>query len=392
MRLFEDFFDDIDQENLIDTTEEITIDDKSNKRHNDPNEIDKSLTKVICFSLINSGGLTNAPYSTFESKLKQIKSFLDFLSDIVEDYSIMTSKPNHNYYLKDNNELSIEEFSKLIYNKKFQKGTYIAITLFFDSSSDKKLYSDTIYKKIIDRVCQTITMFSDYSSCKVALKENVSFHYTPNRIEDNNIRILGIILNHIDDRIKTDDVISKFNVRKAPKPNLSYTGPAILSSESEKQIEDFEYGDVLYYKTGAGLVSQETDYPVAICVRNRDESHPGTKICTFMSIRFATRISPEIGQASLCNLVLGAIRTVNPQTAYDIMNNVENYDDNWNKNSLQQMPYDKNWSVAWNAVWRYSPYCTQKGNWYIPTYLDLKASIPDKKHWNKIESTIEELR
>lgn len=118
MRLFEDFFDDIEQEELVDTTEDITIDGKSNKRNNDPAEIDKSLTKVICFSPFNGGGLTNAPYSIFESKFKQIVSFLDFLSDIVKDYSIMTSKPNHNYYLKDNNELSIEEFSKLIYNKK----------------------------------------------------------------------------------------------------------------------------------------------------------------------------------------------------------------------------------------------------------------------------------
>ena len=171
---------------------------------------------------------------------------------------------------------------------------------------------------------------------------------------------------------------------------MSYTGPAKLSDDSEKTIEEFTYGDILYYMPGKGLVSQETIYPVAICVRTRDESWTGTSVCTFMGLKYMCTISPEIGTSKPMGIIMG-FETLTPQTAYQRMNQCKTPDKNW-KNGTLLINNSDDWSMAWNCVWRYSPYCTERGQWFIPTLKDVKESIPARKSWRLILEAINKLR
>lgn len=313
--------------------------------------------------------------------------------NFIEDYAFMSS-PQKNYYLNDNEEITLEDFIKSAYKTtKAPKNNNLFGTCVYYKPDITPTF--TKIKRFIDTLTKTLMNLTGSLSVTFHIpteSRTENFTYRANHSASGDSQTLAIIAQNINQRLQYNDIIDTLDAKQTSPVQMTYTGPVSLSPDSEKTIEEFNYGDILYYKSGSGLVSQKTDYPIAICVRTKDESWTGTSICTFMALKYMSISTPDTGTSKQRGIVFGNITALSPQEAYDKMEECTMPDKNWKTGPLRYTSKTpENWSFAWNTVWRYAPYSTERGNWFIPTYREMRDSIPDKKHWKLLEKQITEL-
>lgn len=182
---------------------------------------------------------------------------------------------------------------------------------------------------------------------------------------------------------------------KTYKPNFKYTGPAILSENSPKRLDEFEYGDILYCNMENELVSgspKDTSLtPVAICLKNQNDKE---NECRFMGLNYLSSYTPNTGSENPNNMSFGLdsydTKDKSMQELYDILNNADNFiEQNWKSGPLvtymdvivSSNPNSKSGGYiktpkygiiapVINSAYRYRTYGTNHGQWEIPSKKD----------------------
>lgn len=181
--------------------------------------------------------------------------------------------------------------------------------------------------------------------------------------------------------------------------NMSCKGPVKLSSISEKKLKDFKPGDFLFVDASDNLVSQDTD----------DSGRKNKLIAinvsegTFASIKYLNVLTPDSGTYKLgeylkeppYQIVYGLDNTVIMQRYLKKKSSVTGYEvndyilkmiskkcgePNWNTSSLGAVRFGPQISGTYHSplfisAWRFHTAGTERGNWYIPTMKELESFV-----------------
>lgn len=358
MRLLnEDFFDDID------INSDVQTEDIRDDLHY---EYDIALYAPILF------------LSAFKTDIERVKkTYIPKLLYLLENSIIVDSYTINffGYMTKDTvypteSLKTVTDINKKIddvYNQKHQCHFYI--TLKVNNKITLNRYYDFM-KSIIDLVYKYMSKICD-PNVSVMFPDTTSIFMVSGNDDP---MILSMFIGTTYELLtKTDvDDDAKENIHITTRPRLKYNGPSKLSPESDKQLDDFVLGDMLYYKDNVGLVSQETKHPVAMYLCEIEDEY------VFMSLNFMDYTNPEHGSFVPVEMNCGWGKfdyDKIPQTyeeMLDFINNCGCYaEQNWNKGPLKNNVIKKIHKLLVaplvNCVYRFHPYGTNKGDWCLLT-------------------------
>lgn len=352
LKLNEDFFDDIEQDEII-NIDNIDIEPEEEK-HKITICVDTLRDKEYNKTYINNNRIREID--------KYIRTFC-YHTVMFESYKISYLKPGDD--LTD--YVDIDDLPTFRYNRFRVKVEYV-----INKKTTMNQFISTI-QKIAALVYRILTDKYYYRLTQKSLVVNIDnedmfliTHLYKNYLESVYRRVMNVV--SLDDY---DDISKKINYSVTPSPKLSPI--------SKKKLKDMEVGDVLYSTNRGELVLDEEtngkrNIPIAIYVTMNRWSH-----CPcFVSIKYISNINPKNGSIMPVEMFFGAYG-ISTEENYDLEKQEDPLDLNaqiynyMNKQKLDifstdnfvRNAYEMNNIPPVQSCYHFSPIGTKKGQWYI---------------------------
>ena len=359
-KLNEDFFDDIEQDDIINTDE---ID-------NEPDEEKHKIT--ICVDTLRDKEY-NKTYIN-NNRIREIDKYIRafcYRSVIFKSYEISYLKPGDD--LTD--YVDIDDLPTFRYNRFRVKVEYVINkkTTMNQFISTIQKFAALVYRILTDKYHYRLTQ----KSLVVNIDNEDAFlitHLYKSCLGSVYKRIMGLDLTALDDN---DDTPKRINYSITPAPKLSPI--------SKKKLKDMEVGDVLYSTNRGELVLDEEtngkrNIPIAIYVTMNRWSH-----CPcFVSIKYISNITPKTGSIMPVEMFFGSYG-INTEENYDSEKHEDPLDLNAQIYNYMNKPhlhffstdnfvrnvYGINNIPPVQSCYHFSPIGTKRGQWYIPNLEQL---------------------
>lgn len=374
-KLNEDFFDDIDQDDII-NTDEIVI-EPDEEKHKIAICVDRLRDKEYNKTYINNNRIREID--------KYIRAFC-YHTVIFNSYEISYLKPGDDLtdYV-DIDDLPTFRYSRFrvrveyVINKKTSMNQFITTI---------QKFAALIYRILTDKYYYRLTQNSLFVNI-----DNVDMflitHLYDGCLKNVYRRIMGLV--SLDDN---DDTAKRINYSVTPSPKLSPI--------SKKKLKDLEVGDVLYSTNRGELVLDEEtngkrNIPIAIYVSMNRWSH-----CPcFVSIKYISNINPKTGSIMPVEMFFGSYGIKTEENYYsekqvdplDLNAQIYNY---MNKPQLDIFSTDNFVRNAYGitnippvqSCYHFSPIGTKKGQWYIPNIEQLHELYNNKEVINQTRKNL----
>lgn len=374
-KLNEDFFDDIDQDEII-NTDEIDIEPYEEK-HKITICVDTLRDKEYSRTYINNNRIREID--------KYIRAFC-YRTVIFNSYKISYLKPGDD--LTD--YVDIDELPTFRYNRFRVRVEYVINkkTTMNQFISTIQKFAALVYRILTDKYYYRLTQ----KSLVVNIDNEDMFmmtHLCKGCLGNVYRRIMDVIT--LDDN---DDTPKKTNYSVSPAPKLSPI--------SKKKLKDMEVGDVLYSTNRGELVLDEEtngkrNIPIAIYVSMNRWSH-----CPcFVSIKYISNINPKTGSIMPVEMFFGSygIKTEENQDLekqedpLDLNAQIYNYMnkpqlDIFSTDNYVRNPYGITNIPPVQSCYHFSPIGTKKGQWYIPNVEQLHELYDNKEVINQTRKNL----
>lgn len=374
-RLNEDFFDDIDQDEIINTDD---ID----------NELDEEKHKItICIDRLRDKEY-NKTYIN-NNRIREIDKYIRafcYHTVIFNSYKI--------YYLKPGDDLTdyvdIDDLPTFRYNRFRVRVEYVINkkTTMNQFISTIQKFAALVYRILTDKFYYRLTQ---NSLCVNIDNEDMFLitHLHKGCLGSVYRRVMGLtVLDYYNDTAKRIN----YSVSPAPK----------LSPISKKKLKDMEVGDVLYSTNRGELVLDEEtngkrNIPIGIYVSMNRWSH-----CPcFVSIKYISNINPKTGSIMPVEMFFGSygISTEQNQDSekqedpLDLNAQIYNYMNNplldiFSTDNFVRNACTINSIPPVQSCYHFSPIGTKKGQWYIPNVEQLHDLYDNKEVINQTRKNL----
>lgn len=375
-RLNEDFFDDIDQDEIINTDD---IDDE-------PDEEKHKI--VICVDTLRDKEY-NKTYIN-NNRIREIDKYIRafcYHTVIFKSYKISYLKPG----LGLTDYVDIDNLPTFRYNRFRVRVEYTINkkTTMNQFISTIQKFAALVYRILTDKYYYRLTQKSLVLNIDNEEKMFLITHLYKSHLESVYRRVMGLtVLDYYNDMSKRIN----YSITPAPK----------LSPISKKKLKDMEVGDVLYSTNRGELVLDEEtngkrNIPIAIYVSMNRWSH-----CPcFVSIKYISNINPKTGSIMPVEMFFGSygIRTEENQDLekqedpldlnaqiYNYMNKPEL--DIFSTDNFVRNSYTINSIPPVQSCYHFSPIGTKKGQWYIPNVEQLHDLYENKEIINQTRKNL----
>lgn len=377
-RLNEDFFDDIDQDEIINTDD---IDDIGNE----PDEEKHKIT--ICVDTLRDKDY-NKTYIN-NNRIREIDKYIRafcYHTVLFNSYKISYLKPG----LSLTDYVDIDDLPTFRYNRFRVRVEYVINkkTTMNQFISTIQKFAALIYRILTDKYYYRLTQKSLVLNIDNEEDMFLITHLYKSQLESVYRRVMGLTVldyNNMTKRIN-------YSITQAPK----------LSPISKKKLKDMEVGDVLYSTNRGELVLDEEtngkrNIPIAIYVSMNRWSH-----CPcFVSIKYISNINPKTGSIMPVEMFFGSygIKTEENQDLekqedpldlnaqiYNYMNKPEL--DIFSTDNFVRNSYTINSIPPVQSCYHFSPIGTKKGQWYIPNVEQLHELYDNKEVINQTRKNL----
>ena len=377
-RLNEDFFDDIDQDEIINTDD---IDDINNE----PDEEKHKIT--ICVDTLRDKEY-NKTYIN-NNRIREIDKYIRafcYRTVLFNSYKISYLKPG----LGLTDYVDIDDLPTFRYNRFRVRVEYVINkkTTMNQFISTIQKFAALVYRILTDKYYYRLTQKSLVLNIDNEEDMFLITHLYKSHLESVYRRVMGLTV------LDYNNTTKRINYSVSPAPKLSPI--------SKKKLKEMEVGDVLYSTNRGELVLDEEtngkrNIPIAIYVSMNRWSH-----CPcFVSIKYISNINPKTGSIMPVEMFFGSygIRTEENQDLekqedpLDLNAQIYNYmnkpelnifsTDNFVRNS-----YTINSIPPVQSCYHFSPIGTKKGQWYIPNVEQLHDLYENKEIINQTRKNL----
>lgn len=375
-RLNEDFFDDIDQDEIINTDE----------IYNEPDEEKHKIT--ICVDTLRDKEY-NKTYIN-NNRIREIDKYIRvfcYHTVLFNSYKISYLKPG----LGLTDYVDIDDLPTFRYNRFRVRVEYVINkkTTMNQFISTIQKFAALVYRILTDKYYYRLTQKSLVLNIDNEEDMFLITHLYKSHLESVYRRVMGLtVLDYYNNMTKRIN----YSVSPAPK----------LSPISKKKLKDMEVGDVLYSTNRGELVLDEEtngkrNIPIAIYVSMNRWSH-----CPcFVSIKYISNINPKTGSIMPVEMFFGSygIRTEENQDLekqedpldlnaqiYNYMNKPEL--DIFSTDNFVRNSYTINSIPPVQSCYHFSPIGTKKGQWYIPNVEQLHDLYENKEVINQTRKNL----